>query len=114
MIFKIILAALLSLPIPGFERVLADSCQDFPLPEVALNINTGTILERFDVTANELQRAAASSGIQPHWPGLGVYVSDITYAANIFENAQDAGNGLYCAAVASVQVELSLKNRIIH
>jgi len=70
--------------------------------------------EVFDITAGDLQRLAAATGRQQHWPGLGVYTSDLAYAASIEETAEKVVDGSYCASLGSLHVEIALNNRVNH
>jgi hypothetical protein len=90
------------------------ACQDSSAPIVTLEVSTADIQELFDVSAADLKSAAASMGARTHQPALAAYSSDLTYAADISENAVQEADEVYCATVGSVHVSIALKNRVIH
>ena len=91
----------------------AEGCQEQPATEITVAITKGEVREQFDVTTAELKRAAASVGAQAHQPALAAYSAELSYAADISENAQPEDGGV-CASLATVHVTIVLKNPIIH
>lgn len=92
----------------------AESCQEQPTAEITVAIIKGDAREQFDVTTEDLKRAAASMGAQPHQPALAAYSAELAYAADISENTQPEEGGVYCASLTSVHVTVALKNPVIH
>jgi hypothetical protein len=79
-----------------------------------LELIKSEVSEAIDITADDVKRAAAVSGAKPHWPALGAYTSKTGYRADIYENAETEADGSYCAKVASVNLVISLNDRVIH
>lgn len=100
--------------IVGVHDARAMSCQSPSSPTVTVEISKDDIQEAFDVTAADLKSAAAAIGAQTHQPALAAYSSVLIYAADISEDAQQETGEVYCATLASVNVEIALKNRVIH
>ena len=92
----------------------AITCQNSPSPIITVEVSNDDIQEAFDVSAADLKTAAASMGARTHQPALAAYSSDLSYVADVSENAQQEAGEVYCATLASVHVTIALKNRIIH
>jgi hypothetical protein len=100
--------------IAGSGDVLAANCDAISPAHLVIEIKKSEVQEFFDITSADLQRIAAVRGIQPHWPGLGVYSSDIAYAADIHETGEEGPDGSYCANLDTVHIVVALKNRVVH
>src|ERR1700686_3824028 len=98
----------------GSRDVLAADCNTISPPHLVIEITKSEVEEFFDITSADLQRIAAARGIQPPWPGLGAYSSDIDYAADIQEAVEEEPDGSYCANLDSVHIVIALKNRVVH
>ena len=98
----------------GVSKTVAATCQNGNPPIVTIRTEEVDVEERFDTTAADLRRAAATVGAKTHEPLLAAYSSDLTYAANIFEDARQEADGVFCATLSSIEVLVTLKNRVIH
>lgn len=91
-----------------------ERCHDQSAADVTVTISKDETREQFDVTTQDLKRAAASVGAQAHRPAFAAYSAELAFAADISENAQSEEGDVYCASPTSVYVTISLKNPIIH
>lgn len=92
----------------------AASCESAPPAVVTVEARSSEVHEEFDTTGDEIRRVAAARGVQPHWPALGAYISEVRYRADISQNAQLEDSGLYCATPGAVRLFVSLDGRVIH
>ena len=90
----------------------AAGCQRVP-PALTVEVSSDEVREAFDITVADIRRLATARGLQPHWPGLGAYVAQLRYRADIDEDAEE-DRGVYCATPRSVRLVILLNDRIIH
>lgn len=91
----------------------AAGCQPAPPPALKVEVSSDQVREVFDTTVADIRRLAAARGLLPHWPGLGAYVAQLRYRADIDEDAE-ADRGVYCATPRSVRLVILLNDRVIH
>jgi hypothetical protein len=111
---KALTVSIVLLLLPSVSKTIAATCQNANPPIVTIRTEEVDVEERFDTTAADLRRAAAAMGAKTHEPLLAAYSSDLTYAANIFEDARQEAGGVFCATLSSIDVLVTLKNRVIH
>ena len=111
--FALSLAIFLTMSAKPAE-VVARNCDNVPPPQIEIQISKSEVQEAYDLTAQDIQHLAESTGKRPSWPGLGAFSSNIAYSAEISENAVKERDGSYCATPAYVQIGIALKNRVIH
>lgn len=100
--------------LPGVWKTMAATCQNGLPPMVTIRTEEVEVEERFDTTVADLRRAATAMAAKTHEPLLAAYSSHLIYAAKISEDAHQDAGGIFCATLSSVEVVVSLKNRVIH